>query len=324
MSILNLLKHGGMRPVLQQAAEDEFSSALASGFDVEPPAEEPPADEPPVEELPADEPPEEPPEDEPATDEPADQPADQPAGGGTGEEPPVDAPAAPETTHSGLTANEIAAAIREANRMEAADAAEAERERVATEAAAKGSQALTIDDYLSEADKKALETYDSEWSEVSAAEQIRTKAAVSMAVAQLRKEFGTALAPIVASVQRSQTTSLRAQVLAAHPDLDTYIEPVKQWVSEQPTIVRGAYENVVKKGSAEDIIELLNLYKASGVPRAEPPPTASTPAPNAASVRRQAAAKATAAVTTAQRGKPALGPDGQDFESALAEALNGN
>lgn len=221
-----------------------------------------------------------------------------------------------------LTADDIARAIREANRI-----AQEEAERNKPKETPKP---LTMEDFLTEEEKQVLKTYDEEWGEVSRAEQIRTQALVKMALAEAKKEWGEALSPLVHTVQQTQQTSFRDTVLREHPDADQVVGNLEGWIVEQPRLLRAAYEQAYANGSAEDIIELLSAYKqATGTGAAQPPASTPTPRVNQQQQQRQQqkrataakAAKATAAVTNSQRGDAPTAVDPDDFSAAFGEAL---
>jgi len=192
-----------------------------------------------------------------------------------------------------------------------------------------------LEDFISADEKAVLDKYDSEWGEVSQAEQIRTKAAIALALAQFKLEVQGELAPVRAYMQRSTTTAHTAAIHAAHPDIESITGDVVKWVKEHPNqMVRDSGAQVLKQGNAQQVIGLVSLFKeATGrtgaapatqaaSPAAQEAPAAPTPAaPAAPDPAREKAAAATAAVTAAQRGGIPTGKDQTDFDLAWKEAI---
>lgn len=61
-------------------------------------------------------------------------------------------------------------------------------------------------------------------------------------------------------------------IYSKHPDADTVVqsEDYQQWLAKQPTVVRSAYTAVLTTGSAADVNEMLDAFKAAQ-PRAAAP-----------------------------------------------------
>ena len=198
---------------------------------------------------------------------------------------------------------------------------------------------ITIDQFLSDDDKKVLGDYDKEWGEVSKAEGIRRRAEMQVLQAQTFRELEKVLAPIVQTLQKSQVTSHFATIRSAHADFDTVLPNVQAWVAKQPTLYRPALERVLNQGTATEVVELVGAYKqavgqtgavpavpASSVPQATAAP-ATAPVVQAAQpslklVPPAAAVAATAAVVS-QRSNNQSAADPNDFDAALREALGG-
>lgn len=76
---------------------------------------------------------------------------------------------------------------------------------------------------------------------------------------------------LLAAAGRSQTTNNRkmsaedrhlAQIYAKHPDADTILPKVQKWMASLPAATRGKYTNVLNNGTAQEVIELFDLYKS--------------------------------------------------------------
>jgi hypothetical protein len=86
--------------------------------------------------------------------------------------------------------------------------------------------------------------------------------------AQVEAAVQQALAPIQQQQQQMQQLSAEQQHFAtiesAHPDYESIAESSEfaTWMDSQPSITRNAFNNVLQGGSAQDVNELLSLYKS--------------------------------------------------------------
>lgn len=138
---------------------------------------------------------------------------------------------------------------------------------------------------------------------------------------ELRAELEIELAPLKAKQAISAADAHFAAIEAVHPDVDSVAESAefKAWVNKQPSFVRDGYQAVIAGGTAEQVIEALNTYKAATGKLATPP------------VRTDAEAAAQAAIAKAQS-KPPMSlseiPAGSrvaidDAEAALEKSSTG-
>lgn len=100
---------------------------------------------------------------------------------------------------------------------------------------------------------------------------------------QVEAAVQQALAPFQQQQQQMEQMSAEqrhfATIEAAHPDYESVAESQEfaNWMDTQPSITRNAYNNVLQGGSAQDVNELLSLYKTqNNVNQAaqQPDPTA--------------------------------------------------
>ena len=138
---------------------------------------------------------------------------------------------------------------------------------------------------------------------------------------ELRAELEIELAPLKAKQAISVADAHFAAIEAVHPDVDSVAESAefKAWVNKQPSFVRDGYQAVIAGGTAEQVIEALNTYKAATGKLATPP------------VRTDVEAAAQAAIAKAQS-KPPMSlseiPAGSrvaidDAEAALEKSSTG-
>lgn len=185
------------------------------------------------------------------------------------------------------------------------------------------------DDFLTPEAKASVEKFRADWPDdwraVQSMYQSEVQAQVANAHNALVKQLNSVLAPLFQSAERTEVNSHNGAIRAAHSDYETVLPAVRGWVAEQPSFLKAAYDAVLKGGSAQDVVDLVTLYKgAMGVSAAPTPALTPTPAlrvvPAAKPGVDPAAVAATAAVPAALRAKPAASADPNDFSAAFAEA----
>lgn len=121
--------------------------------------------------------------------------------------------------------------------------------------------ASVFGDYSDEAIKKGMESI--------------TAAAVGKSKADLDAELAPLKQHLAAQTAEAHFNTIHAK----HPDLESVVESTEfnRWVDAQPSFVRDAYKGVLDKGTATQVVEMLDSYKA-----AHPAKPAATPAPAAA------------------------------------------
>lgn len=82
---------------------------------------------------------------------------------------------------------------------------------------------------------------------------------------QLEQKLGAALAPLNAQKAQTEAEAHMAAIIEAHPDAHSIAESqeFEQWMQEQPSFIRQAYEQVFNEGSTEEVIELFSLFKTA-------------------------------------------------------------
>lgn len=127
--------------------------------------------------------------------------------------------------------------------------------------------------------------------------------------AQVQSMMDAALAPFKQQQQLSAEQQHFAYIGSAHPDYESIPESqeFQAWKDAQPGFIRSAYEDVLNKGSAEQVVELLSLYKSQN----NVSPKVDTPAPTQAMVEKakqavqNAPSKVPHSVTDLPAGSPA-------------------
>lgn len=206
--------------------------------------------------------------------------------------------------------------------------AQREQEQKSKEQAPAEEKPLTRADFLDEAGAAAIKKFETEWPDEYAAiqqlMQAELRAALANSFSGYTKQLNGVLAPLMGSIQKVEVNTYKGAVTAAHPDAFEIAPKVAEWIETQPAIVRSAYRQAYEKGTAQEAIELLNLYKqatgSTGAAPATPASSAAQEPPKPKPVADKKAVAALAAVPAAQRAKPNGGADVLDFDAAFAEA----
>ena len=217
---------------------------------------------------------------------------------------------------------------------EAADAAaKAEADRIAKEAADKAVADAAAKEQFTDADQEVLARTAEDFPDVAKAFEIRERVLLakienllSGKLGQLTSQFDQRLAPALSVAQTVARNAHEAEILGKHPDAFTVLPQVEAWVSAQPKIVQNAYNAVLDKGSAAEIVELYDVFKkANVVEGAHSDDKAKLEADNAAKAAaeadREKKLKAQEGVRSRQTAQKSS-IDENDFEGAFALAAN--
>ena len=121
------------------------------------------------------------------------------------------------------------------------------------------------------------------------------KKIVANTTAALQAEFDAKLNAVLAPLQAKQAESAETAHFAAiesvHPDVESIAqsESFAKWVDAQPSFVRDGYKAVITQGTAEQVIEALNTYKAATGKLATPTKVSAAAAAQAAIAKAQSA-----------------------------------
>ena len=92
---------------------------------------------------------------------------------------------------------------------------------------------------------------------------------VSARTAAIEAKFEAKLSAVLAPLQEKQAQSAEdahfSTIQAAHPDVETIAQSAElaAWIDKQPSFVRDGYKAVIAQGTAEQVIEALNTFKAA-------------------------------------------------------------
>lgn len=83
--------------------------------------------------------------------------------------------------------------------------------------------------------------------------------------AEIESAVAAALAPILGAQQTSAEDMHFKAIETAHPDVESVVQSVamNEWIGKQPSFVQAQYKAVIDGGTAEQVIELLDNFKAA-------------------------------------------------------------
>lgn len=167
-----------------------------------------------------------------------------------------------------------------------------------------------------------LSAYDKDWPDIAKAEELKRRKEYRELLEYAFAEVNRVYSPFMQTVQQAESDGHYNDIVTAHPDYDNIVDPVKAWVGEQSPARRAAFSTIVKEGTAEEIIDLIDLYKqAKGIAAPAAAPSVATPAvvpvtgtPPAA---KQAAQRLS--VVSSKRSATPVVADENDFDAAFDE-----
>ena len=135
-------------------------------------------------------------------------------------------------------------------------------------------------------------------------------------------QMGQDFAPAIATAKVVAQNTHQAEILKGHADAFEIVPKVEEWVNTLPDFQKEAYNAVLDKGSASQIVELFNIFKKETNGSVKGPPS-STPTPEetaqkAAKEKKLQSQEGVRSRQAAQKG----GIDEDDFESAFNAAVN--
>ena len=232
------------------------------------------------------------------------------------EAPEEPAPASPEEPKPAATSDAVAEQLRLLR-----------EELAGEETPAPAAQPPAARPVYSEEEQNLLSAYEKDWPDIARAEELKRRKEYRELLEYAFAEVSRVYGPAIQSMQQSESDGHYNEIVTAHPDYDTIVDPVKAWVGEQSPARRAAFSTIVKEGNAEEIIDLIDLYKqAKGI--AAPVAAAPSVAPAAAAVpapvvagtppaAKQAAQRLS--VVSSKRSATPVAADPDDFDAAFDE-----
>jgi hypothetical protein len=177
------------------------------------------------------------------------------------------------------------------------------------------------------AEVAALAEYEKQWPEISAAEAMRTKAAIYNAMqytfAEIHKAYGPKMDRFAKMSDAIESELSVLEVRDRHSDYSDVRPKVLEWVDKELT---GAFKKgakaVIESGSPDEVAELIAEYKKTHPSAAAPVAAPAAPAAPAKTELSDKAKKAATKLTVvdSQRTAQVTVPDASDYESAWNEA----
>lgn len=177
-------------------------------------------------------------------------------------------------------------------------------------------------EYYSPEEKTALATFEKDWPEHARVMAARERAFAQQLIGYVFSEVATTLRPLFSKVQNVEEYSQIEQIHALIPDYDVMRDPVLQWIDQQPSYLKPAYEYVRDRGTAAEIADLFQRFRqTTGAP---------IPSPVAPVVRQEepslpaAARKAVASLAPvgSKRSVVVQGNDPNNFDAAFETFAN--
>lgn len=134
--------------------------------------------------------------------------------------------------------------------------------------------------------------------------------------ARFEAKFNSVLAPIQQKQVDTATDSHFDSINKAHPDVESVVASAElaQWIASQPSFARSGYQAAIAQGTAAEVIEALDAYKAATGRLAAAPGK-----PSAAAAAQAAIAKAQSAPPNSLSDIPASSSAAIDEAAAVLE-----
>lgn len=142
-------------------------------------------------------------------------------------------------------------------------------------------------------------------------------ARVAAVTADLEARFAAALEPIQSKAALTETEAHFQAIESKHPDFESVAQSqeLANWIAKQPSFAQAGYTAVLQEGTAPQVVELLDTYKAA-TGKLAPPPASDSAAVAAA---QAAIAKAQSKPPTSLSDLPAGSAVAHDPAQAMLE-----
>lgn len=174
------------------------------------------------------------------------------------------------------------------------------------------------------AEQDVLSTYQKDWPEVIAGEQLIRREEYKDLVSHVFREVQKRYDHLLPFAEQVETDTQYTRIMTLAPDYPAVRKPTLDWIEKQPEYLKKAYNEVVTSGTPEDVVDLINRFKAET--KYQPPAVvsilaAAVPAAGGMAEPGAAARKATAAlkVVATERTAPTDSEDPNDFSGAFEE-----
>jgi len=175
---------------------------------------------------------------------------------------------------------------------------------------------------MAKEEAETVAAYEKEWPEVSAAEKVRTKAAVFNAVqyvfAEIRQAYGPVLDRFKATADAIEEHLTLQELRGAHSDYDTVRDKVVAWADTLPLAFRSAAKATLESGTPDEVNSLVAEYKKQNPVAAAPAAPAAAPVKTELSPAAKKAAGKLTVVDSKRTTQPQVA-DPNDFDAAWEE-----
>jgi hypothetical protein len=232
--------------------------------------------------------------------------------------PPEDAEAAQKKADA-----EKAQADAAAQKKADAEKAQADAEKAKTDAAAAQKAERASKEQPTAEEAKALEEFRKDFPDVAKAldAQVRLLSTkYENRIAELEQQVGQQIdqrvAPVMSVVQPMVSDAHTKAILEKHADAIQKLPEIEKWVGEQPGFLQTTYNQVLDKGSAAQVVELIDLFKKdTGTVPPAGPSAEEVARKQAEDAAKEKKLQSQEAVRGRQSNKSSVIPD--DFESAF-------
>jgi hypothetical protein len=161
-----------------------------------------------------------------------------------------------------------------------------------------------------------LDAHREQWGVVSKGEELIRRAEYQFLVKHIFEQIDSKYGPVRDYIEsrtpRDQLTDIKGLV----PDYEKVRDAAIEWAGKQPSIVKSAYDRVIKEGSAAEVAEMIESYrKATAQPAAATPALTVVPA----KTPEQIAAVAALKPVQSNRTEPATPLDPSNFDDSFRE-----
>lgn len=174
-----------------------------------------------------------------------------------------------------------------------------------------------------EEEKALLTAYEKDWPDVAKAEQLRRRAEYRDLTQYMFQSIAKEIKPYLEMVQVLAEQSQHSDITSRVQDYDDIREKVIDWVGQQPAYLQAAYKQVIKTGTSEEVVDLIDRYRKDVGASATPtPPAVPAKEPELSTAAKQAAAAL--APVSSKRSVVPQGEDPNNFDDAFARFSTGN
>jgi hypothetical protein len=181
-------------------------------------------------------------------------------------------------------------------------------------------------------EKAILDAYNKEWPDMARGEAlVRRQEYVNLA-GYIFAQIDARLQPLESNVAVTHNSVQYNDIVRLVPDYETVRDLTLEWVETQPAFLKKAYHDVANTGTAEEVAEMIGIFKketgyvapAASAPapaRAVAPAAAAAPAAPATPTVSAAAAAAAKALkpVVSGRSEPTTAADPNDFDAGWAD-----